>query len=355
MLSVKAINISLGNLAICDVSFEVEKGQYFVLLGASGVGKTVLLETIAGLNQPHKGHIFLNGEDITGKKINKRKIAMVFQDNTLFPHLDVYDNIAYPLRCKGYRDRQIHKRVSSLAEDFTVTALLKRDVKTLSGGESQRICLARALASEPECLLLDEPISSLDVKARPEIRALLREINRNGQTIVHVTHDYTEAVSLGTHIAVMENGRIAQSGTPQQVFLHPQSEFVANFVGIKNFFKGKLEKPETSSNTKIFTCDKLSFSVLTDNPAGYGQICIRSEDVTVGKTKSPGSARNNFHGTIIDIIPAGIAVEVIVDIGLKIAALITAESVDKLELNCGKNVWVSFKAAAIKYIEQERL
>ena len=353
MLSVKAINISLGSLAIRDVSFDVKKGQYFVLLGASGVGKTVLLETIAGLNQPRTGHIFLNGEDITGKKINKRNIAMVFQDNTLFPHLNVYDNIAYPLCCKRLSDRQIHERVHTLAEDFAVTALLKRDVKTLSGGESQRICLARALASEPECILLDEPMSSLDVKARPEIRALLRQINRNGQTIIHVTHDYTEAVSLGTHIAVMEDGRIAQSGTPQQVFLHPQSEFVANFIGIKNFFKGKLEKPDTSASTKIFTCDKLNFSVLTDSPPGYGQICIRSEDVTISKTRIPSSARNNFQGTIIDIIPAGIGIEVIVDIGLQIAALITMESVDKLELKCGKNVWVSFKATAIKYIEQE--
>jgi ABC-type sugar transport system ATPase subunit len=154
--------------------------------------------------------------------------------------MTVYENIAYPLRCRKLKNVQIHKRVAELAEDFAIIYLLKRKVQTLSGGESQRISLARAVASEPRCLLLDEPISSLDAKSRPQMRALLRKINRQGQTIVHVTHDYTEAVSLGTHIAVMDAGRIAQAGTVEEVFQRPKSEFIARFVGIRNFFKGQL-------------------------------------------------------------------------------------------------------------------
>jgi molybdopterin-binding protein len=372
LLSVERISKSFGSPVIKDVSFEVQPGQYFVLLGASGVGKSVLLETIAGLNRPDAGRIFLDGKDITNEKMQKRKISLVFQNSTLFPHITVYDNIAYPLRCRKLKDSEIRERVGELAEDFAVAALLARNPRTLSGGESQRVSLARAVASEPRCLLLDEPISSLDVKSRPQMRALLRKINAKGQAIVHVTHDYTEAVSLGTHIAVMEGGRIAQVGTVEEIFQHPKSEFIARFVGIRNFFKGQLEEPDDGhANLRRFSpaptqpspqepggperhlsrCG-LDFSVLTDSPGGFGFVCVRSEDVTICNSVSRTSARNNFEGTIADIVPAGVGVEVIVDIGVEVAALITAESVKALELRCGKKVWVSFKASAIKYVEE---
>ena len=352
MLSVRQITKSLGDLAIKDISFEVQQGQYFVLLGASGVGKSVLLETIAGLIQPDSGQVFLDGKDITNEKMQRRKIGMVFQNSTLFPHMTVYDNIAYPLRYRKLKNSQIHKRVAELAEDFAVSYLFGRKPTMLSGGEAQRVCLARVVASEPRCLLLDEPLSSLDVKSRPQMRALLRSINTHSQAIVHVTHDYTEAVSLGTHIAVMEDGRIAQVGTAEEVFLRPKSEFVARFVGIRNFFKGQLKKPsDYQVNTKQFSTDGLSFSVLTDSPAGSGYIMVRSEDITISNAASQTSARNNFEGTITDIVPAAGGVEVIVDIGVEIAALVTTESANALGLHCGKKVWVSFKASAVKYIE----
>ena len=355
MLSVRQISKSLGDLVIKDVSFEVRPGQYFVLLGASGVGKSVLLETIAGLIRPDAGGVFLDGKDITGERIQNRKIALVFQNSTLFPHMIVYDNIAYPLRCRKVKNSQIRERVGKLAEDFAVGGLLKRSPETLSGGESQRVSLARAVASEPQCLLLDEPISSLDVKIRPQIRAVLRKINAQGQTIVHVTHDYTEAASLGTHIAVMEHGTIAQAGTVEEIFQHPKSEFVARFVGIRNFFKGQLRNsgwPRPAA--RQFKTNGFSFSVLTDSSSGSGHIMVRSEDVTIGNAASQTSARNNFEGTIVDIVPAGGGAEVIVDIGaevvMEIAALITTESVKSLELCCEKKVWVNFKASAVKYV-----
>ena len=236
MLSVRQISKSLPDFEIKDVSFEVRDGEYFVLLGASGVGKSIMLETIAGHIRPDAGQILLDGKDITRENIQKRRIGIVFQNSALFPHITVYDNIAYPLRCRKLNNRQTRKQVAGLAEDFAVGHLLKRRTQTLSGGESQRVSLARAVAGEPRCLLLDEPISSLDAKSRPEIRALLRKINAQGQAMVHVTHDYTEAVSLGTHIAVMEGGRIAQAGTVEEVFQRPKSQFIALFVGIRNFF-----------------------------------------------------------------------------------------------------------------------
>ncbi|MHC4658488.1 MAG: ABC transporter ATP-binding protein [Planctomycetota bacterium] len=356
MLSVKRICKSLGASAIRDISFEVQRGQYFVLLGASGVGKSVLLETIAGLVRPDAGRIFLDGRDITQEKIQKRRISMVFQSSALFPNMTVYDNIAYPLRCRRLKNSQIHERVAELTSDFGVSHLLKANPRTLSGGESQRVSLARAVASEPRCLLLDEPMSSLDTKSRCEMRALLRKINAAGQMIIHVTHDYTEAVSLGTHIAVMEGGTIAQVGTVEEIFQRPKSEFVARFVGIKNFFKGRLEAArQQPASTRRFNTDGLVFSVLSDSPAGEGYICLRSEDVTIGSEPGRTSARNNFEGTIVDIMPAGVGVETIVDIGvgdrIEVAALITSESVKLLDLHRGKKVWVSFKASAVKYVE----
>jgi molybdopterin-binding protein len=352
MLSVRQISKTLPSFGLRDVSFEVQSGQYFVLLGASGVGKSVLFEIIAGLICPDAGRILLDGRDITDEKIQQRKMGLVFQNSALFPHMTVYDNIAYSLRCKKLRNYQIHERVVELAEDFAVTALLKRRPQTLSGGESQRVSLARAVASEPRCLLLDEPISSLDVKSRPQMRALLRRINAQGRTVLHITHDYTEAASLGTHIGVMESGTIAQVGTVEEVFQHPKSEFIARFVGIRNFFEGQLTKPEIDrTNTRRFRTGDLVFWVLSDNSAGSGYVMIRSEDITICNSASLTSARNNFEGRIVDIAPAGAGVEVIVDIGVEVAALVTAESVKKLELDCGKKVWISFKASAVKFVE----
>ncbi len=281
----------------------------------------------------------------------------MFQNSALFPHMSVYDNVAYPLRWCGKTRSQIRERVAELAEDFSIGPLLAARPQTLSGGESQRVSLARAVASEPRCLLLDEPLSSLDTASRSEIRALLRRINANGQIIVHVTHDYTEAVSLSTHIAVMEGGGIAQIGTVDEIFQHPKSQFVARFVGIRNFFKGQLDESHgEGASLRRFTTGGLGFSVLTDSPAGPGYVMVRSEDVTIYNVARPTSARNNFEGPIVDIVPVGGGVEVIVDIGrdksVEIAALITAESVRALQLRSGKKVWMSFKASAAKYIEE---
>jgi molybdopterin-binding protein len=198
------------------------------------------------------------------------------------------------------------------------------------------------------------------------MRALLRKINRQGQTIVHVTHDYTEAVSLGTHIAVMDAGRIAQAGTVEEVFQRPKSEFIARFVGIRNFFKGQLsagrltaEKPtDGPAKLRRFVTDGLGLSVMTDSVVGIGFVMVRSEDVTIcsAAMNAHTSARNNFEGTIVDIIPAATGIEVLIDVGVgkpvEVAAMISAESVKALELHCGKRVWISFKASAARYVEQ---
>lgn len=356
MLSVRGISKTYPGFGIADVSFDVKQGEYFVLLGRTGAGKSVLLEIIAGLTSPDSGSVFLDGRDITSEKMQNRRISLVFQSSTLFPHMDVRDNIAYPLRWCGKAKSEVSERVARLAEDFSVSHLLKARPQTLSGGESQRVSMARAVAGKPRCLLLDEPLSSLDATSRSEIRSLLRKISADGQLIVHVTHDYTEAVSLSTHVAVMEDGGIVQIGTVEEIFQHPKSHFVARFVGIRNFFKGRLEAPEgRRTGLKEFSTDGLGFFLLAEAPDGPGSVMVRSEDVTIANAASHTSARNNFEGAIVDIVPAGGGVEVIVDIGkgkpAEIAALVTNEAVSALELRSGKRVWVSFKAAAAKFIE----
>jgi len=353
MLSVRNISKTLGSFSIDDISFDVSEAEYFVLLGESGVGKTVLLETIAGLLYPDAGQGFLAGKEITNEKIQKRRIALVYQDQALFPHLSVRRNVAYGVRNRRQACSVVRERINKIASDVGISELLDRSPKTLSCGEAQRVALARALATEPLCLLLDEPMSSLDVQARSGIRALLRKIHRKGQTVVHVTHDYEEAVSLASRIAVMEQGRITQVGTTHDVFTHPKSEFVARFVGIRNVFKGKLTRSlGGESGMAEFITEGVTFAILTDAGNGAGSILLRGEDITVSNIQPKTSARNAFEGIIVDIEPARLGCNVLIDIGVKVCACITTGSAEALNLTCGEKVWSVFKASALRFLEE---
>ena len=358
MLRIEKISKTLGSMRLEDVSFDAQPGEYFILLGKSGIGKSVLLEIIAGLLQPDGGRILLDGRDITGQAVQKRDIAMVFQQNTLFSHMSVYENVAYPLRCRKKDSAEIKSRVGSLSEDFGFSDLLERKPETLSGGEIQRISLARAVAAEPRCLLLDEPVSSLDAGARPHIFGLLKKIKQSGkQIVIHVTHDYVEAARLATMIGVMEQGRIIQTGTVSDIFHHPASEFVARFAGVRNFFRGVLKDSfESDTDLRLFECEGLKLFVATYADAGQGCVMIRSEDVTLSDNSARTSARNSFEGVVLEMVPAYTGVEVIIDIGLErpleLAAIVSHKSAEMLELRKGKKVWASFKASAIKFIDE---
>ena len=183
------------------------------------------------------------------------------------------------------------------------------------------------------------------------MRSLLRSINRNGQTILHVTHDYEEAVSLASRVAVMDDGQIVQIGEPADVFRHPRSKFVASFIGIKNFFRGDLQHANGGGDLAEFLTDGPAFRVLTDAADGRGYLMVRSEDVIVSAARPDTSARNEFEGVVVDIAPARVGVEVVVDIGVEIASLVSAESVDRLALACGEKTWVSFKASAARFLK----
>ncbi len=349
MLRVEGLSKRLGDFSISGVSFDVAAGEYFILLGASGVGKTILLEAITGILPVDEGRILLEGRDVTHERIQKRPFGLVFQNQALFPHMSVRRNIEYGLRSKGVSRGDASERIGAVARDLEITELLGRKPGTLSGGEAQRVALARALVTEPACLLLDEPLTSLDMAARSGMRALLRKLNRKGMTMIHVTHDYEEAVSLGTRVGVMEGGTIAQVGSPEEIFHRPASEFVASFVGIRNFFAGSLVR-HPDSNETFFEFAELRLVLVSDAPQGGGNVIIRSEDVVISTERPHSSARNVFEGTVVDIFPARLGVEVIVDIGAEIAALVTAESIAKLGLECGSKVYASVKAGAVRYI-----
>ncbi len=353
MLRVERLSIGLGNFALRDVSFEVNTGDYFVLLGASGAGKTLLLEALAGLVRPDTGKIFWDDREITLTRIQDRGFGLVYQRQALFPHLSVYNNIAYGLRARGIPRRDVAARTRALAAETGAEALLDRMPGTLSGGEAQRVAMARALAVEPRCLLLDEPLASLDTQARAQLRALLRRINRRGHTIIHVTHDYEEAVSLASRVGIMENGGIAQTGAPQDVFQHPASEFVARFTGIRNVYRGRLVPAKSGAGgTPGFVIGDVSLTVLTDAPPGPGFLVVRSEDVVVSSEKIESSAQNVLHGMVTEVTPARLGVEISVDAGVPVMAWVTRESATRLQLRPGTPVWVSFKASAACFIEE---
>jgi molybdopterin-binding protein len=349
MLRVNNISKHIGAFALQDISFDVNERDYFVLLGFSGAGKTLLLEILAGMMRPDSGQLFWNGDDITLQRIQHRGFGLVYQSQALFPHLSVFNNIAYGLRGLGLRRAEVAQRTQALAEETGAEKLLDRMPGTLSGGEAQRVALARALAVEPRCLLLDEPLASLDTQARGQMRALLRRLNRRGHTVIHVTHDYEEAVSLASRVGIMENGRVIQTGDPVNVFQHPASEFAARFIGIRNVFRGRLLETPNGA-TPRFQCGDHRFKVLTDAPPGPGCLMLRSEDVAISLRQSDSSVQNLFRGVVSDVAPARLGVEIGVEAGVHVTAWVTNESANRLALAPGKEVWIGFKASAARFI-----
>ncbi len=351
MIELKNISHTLGNFSLKNISFQVESGTYFVLLGESGAGKSVLLEMIAGLLAPDHGSILLHEDDITHATIQSRGIGLVYQDQSLFPHLSVSQNISYPLKCRKRSKKEIQCIVNDLAEKTGVSHLLHRNTATLSLGEGQRTALARTLATAPKLLLLDEPLASLDVQSKAVMRSLLRKLNSEGLTIIHVTHDYKEALSLADQLAVMENGTVAQTGTPEEIFGHPKSEFIANFTGIKNFYEGSIRR--ISDDLAVFRTAGLEFDIVTEEPDGQGYLLLRTQDITLSNHETDTSSRNHIKGTVTEIEPVQLGVEITVDIGVPVTAMITRESMNTLGITLDHPLWIHFKAVATRFIAEE--
>ncbi len=351
-MSIELINISkkYSDFALKNISFKVEHGEYHILLGRSGAGKSLIFEIIAGFKKPDKGKILINKIDITNKKIQNRNVAVVFQDLAIFPHKTVRENIAYSLKRRKKKSER-KKIVMRYAHEMNITHILDKKPYYLSGGERQRTVIARTLASEPKILLLDEPLSALDIQLKSEIRTLLKKLNKNGYTVIHITHDFDEAVRLADRITIINKGHIIQSGTVKEVFNRPKSRFVANIAGINNFYKGKLFEIQNSKTKKVVINNKVSFFILTNEDNGFGFLIISNKDVILSDKFHKSSARNNFKGIVTNICYVSLGIEIEIDIGVKISAVITETSLNKLCIREGKEIWVSFKASGIKFIK----
>lgn len=349
LLELNNISKKYKQFSLKNIKLKVDKGDYYVLLGNSGSGKSLLLELITGLIKPKEGEIFLKGKNITNKPIQKRQVGLVFQDFALFPHKTVKENILYPLNISGFSKSDKKAKLDEIAKRMNIVQLLGRMPGTLSGGEMQRVALARTLIKKPEILLLDEPLSSLDVQLRSDLRALLKDINKMGQTIIHVTHDYDEAIALGNKVAVIDNGAIIQSGTIQSVFKNPESEFVANFIGVRNFFKSNLQHTNGKTIAKINGATEIC--LLSDEKEGEGYVMIRDEDILIYDKKPDSSAMNNFSGIIKQAVPARLGMEIAIQSSLLFWVLVTHESYERMQLKQGREVWVSFKASAVRFLK----
>lgn len=352
MIRLEGLHVRVGNFDLRDISLAVPKGGYALIIGPTGSGKTTLLEAVAGHASLRAGRVFMHDDEVTHLPPEQRGLGFVYQQYHLFPHLSVRDNIAYGLRGvrSGRNGVDPVTRVAELAGMLAIEPLLERSVRGLSGGEQQRVALARALAPKPSILLLDEPFAAVDPATRQVLRRELRELHeREGITTLQVTHDFDEALRLGDIVAVLSEGKIAQSGTPEQVFRYPNSAFVARFVGTGNVIAGSVERTEPGEAAPFrgrFTGGRLVLDVIAEREGPIHAV-IRPEDIVLSLAHYPGSARNYMDGRVVRLERLGPVTLVHLDVGRPLIASLTSQSVAEMGLGSGVAVVVAFKATAI--------
>jgi molybdopterin-binding protein len=380
VLHLTDVSLAFGDFSLQNVDLEIREGEYFVLLGPTGAGKTVLLETIAGITPVDSGSIFLDGRDITHEPPELRQVGFVYQNYAIFPHLSVRENIAYGLRSQrgwyvkdhdlphgsgilGMIRRSINKsgqfnqammeKVGDFSALLRIDHLLDRSPDKLSGGEKQRVAMARALITDPRILLLDEPLSSLDPETREGIQLELRRMHRKmGTTTLHITHDFEVAASLADRIGLIMEGKIVQIGTTREIFKQPINEEVARFVGVRNIFRGNHAAGDDGCGYLQLEGFQLA-SISRKN--GKVRATIRPEDILLSRDPLASSARNNFSGKVVQISDRGSVSYITVRIpppkkggrGLDLIVLVTQSSVQELELEPGQEVTAAFKASAL--------
>ena len=296
-----------GVTVLDDINLYIRKKEFVTLLGPSGCGKTTTLRIIAGFETPSSGKLLFEGKDILDIPPYKRRVNTVFQKYALFPHLNVFDNIAFGLKLKKMPKDEIKRRVQSMLELVNLTGYEKRHVDALSGGQQQRIAIARSLVNEPEVLLLDEPLGALDLKLRKEMQLELKSMQqRLGITLLYVTHDQEEALTMSDTIVVMRDGHILQIGDPKHIYDEPANAFVADFIGESNIFRGTMVRDELVAFAgREFPCVDFGFgeNVPVD-------VVVRPEDITV-----VGEDVGQLVGTIRSVLFKGVHYEMIIDCG----------------------------------------
>lgn len=314
VLELKGIEKSFGKTPVLrGISLKVKKGEFITFLGSSGCGKTTTLRIIAGLEMPDRGEIFINGVCVNRLPPEKRSVNTVFQNYALFPHMNVTENIAYGLKIKRTKKKEIQDRVAEALELIQLSDYGKRMPSELSGGQKQRVAIARAIVNNPEVLLLDEPLGALDLQLRRQMQLELKKLQKQlGITFLYITHDQEEAINMSSRIAVMRDGKLEQIGTPDEIYHHPKTSYVAQFVGSANILKGKISKAENG----IFFAELAGESVClrffdTDKrilEAGSRFVlAIRSEVIEFSKEKGENSlfavvAEKTFAGGMLRMV-----------------------------------------------------
>ena len=345
MIRLENLTVKLKQFTLYGINLEVQLGEYFIILGPTGAGKTLLLETIAGLRKSDAGSIFINDVDVTHMEPERRRIGFVYQDYALFPHLSVRDNIVFGLKCRRAPKADIDAKLKQLAELLNIDQLLERKPQTLSGGEKQKVALARALSTDPDVVLLDEPISALDPQQRENVQNDLRDICKKlNRTFIHVTHNFEEALALGDSIGVLSEGRLIQSGTPEEIFRHPNSEFVARFSMTRNIFSGSVT--DDGYGGAIFTIDNNKLEVVTDL-RGQLHASVRPEDILISREMLISSARNSIKGKITRVDDRGATLYITVSTPIQFVCLLTRRSYEELVLSESSEAYITFKSSAI--------
>ncbi|MCK5115881.1 MAG: ABC transporter ATP-binding protein [Candidatus Aegiribacteria sp.] len=333
-----------GQQILSDVDLSISMGAFFVLMGPTGCGKTTLLRLTGLLDKPSSGCIKYRGEPVPyrGKERLKlrRRMVTVFQRPVLFRG-SVNSNVEWGLRIRGIPEDEIGRQVSRVLGMVGLEGYENRDSSTLSGGELQRVALARALVIEPEILILDEPTTSLDPNLRLSLLRRLKDLHsQTGITFIMATHDFTDALSLGTSGAVMRSGRIEQTGTIDEIFYSPSTPFMASFVGMKNVFPAEFS-PDGAVVEELLVRH-------TSNRRGHGFLAIPPEAIVVSRETTVTSERNHFTGTIVSVERAGPVFSISVDCGnLIIVSSVTRSALSELGLTEGRDVYISFKASAV--------
>ena len=304
-----------GEAVLDNISLEISKGEFITLLGSSGCGKTTTLRIIAGLEQPDAGSVWLDGREVTGLEPNQRDVNTVFQNYALFPHMNVAENIGYGLKLKKVPKSEIRKKVSQMLELVQLEGYEKRKPSELSGGQKQRVAIARALVNNPKVLLLDEPLGALDLQLRRAMQIELKHLQKKlGITFIYITHDQEEAINMSDRIAVMRDGRIEQIGTPDEIYNHPKTSYVATFVGNANILHGAAESIQGENAIVKIGNDKVIVKLETSQQnTGAKQhltagenvtLAVRSENILLQETAVIGDTGTDHRNTV-DISVSG--------------------------------------------------
>lgn len=349
-LRIEHVSKTLGVFSLRDVNLEVAEGEYFVLLGPTGAGKTVLLEVVTGFHRPDKGRIILDGRDITDVPVEKRGIGYVPQNCPLFPHMSIFENIEFGLKMQKVVTAERRRTVNEMLRIMGLEKMADRTPLTLSGGERQKVALARVLVTKPKIVLLDEPLTAIDAESSRTLREEFKRISRELKVaIVHVTHDQIEAFSLGSKVAIVNNGQVIQAGPPDEVLSKPIDEFVARFLGYENIFRAKFVKCE--KKVSEVSVEGISIRLAGELKNFETTIAIRPENITL-TTKAPPNCEewNILEGEVKEHTSLGPIVEVTVDAGLHLKVFLDKRSFLESNLAVGKHIYAAFKVEAVKVV-----